>query len=153
MEVASFWGARLFLAAQQGHAAVVALLWQHGAVVDTRLRTGRTPLHTAVEGGHDDVVRVLLGARADVNCADQDGATPLLIAAAAGREAIALALLEAGADTEKMRRYGRHASDRETPLYVAAGAMQCRVRVIHFFLSIQRFGFRCSMLICEYHYD
>jgi ankyrin repeat protein len=66
----------LHLAAEAGHARLVQLFIDHGAVLDVADDFGRTPLHYA-SWNHGDVVLILLesGARTDVR--DRWGNTPL----------------------------------------------------------------------------
>jgi|AntAceMinimDraft_1070359.scaffolds.fasta_scaffold151148_1 ankyrin repeat protein len=77
------------MAAQNGHAAVAAMLLEAGARMDLGFdnNTGCTPLYIAAQLGHDGVVATLVDAGADVNEArdQQLGITPLLISAINGR--------------------------------------------------------------------
>jgi ankyrin repeat protein len=73
----------LFLAASNGHDAIVQLLMARSDVeVNTNDKDGWTPLSLAADKGHDAVVRLLL-ARGDVkvNIVDGDGQNPLSLAA------------------------------------------------------------------------
>ena len=72
----------LYVAAENGHVAVVQALLQAGANVDAARTTDFwTPLHIAAENGHVAVVKTLQGAGADTDAALTDGTTPLHIAA------------------------------------------------------------------------
>ena len=55
----------LYVAARQGHDAVVRALLDAGADKDLMKNNGGTPLHVAAAMGHDAVVRALLDAGAD----------------------------------------------------------------------------------------
>lgn len=75
---------------------MVKLLLDHGAKVDTRTKSGNTPLIRAVLGSHADVVEVLLqhGAGTQVEGADD---TALIQVEGENRDAIIAMLLAAGA--------------------------------------------------------
>ena len=49
----------LYLAAREGHEAVVRLLLEHKADVDAKDKGGKTALHLAAEKGHEAVVQLL----------------------------------------------------------------------------------------------
>lgn len=76
----------LHLAVMRGHAPLVRLLLQRGALAGAVDHTGRTPLHEAAWHGHSNVAELLLrrGASAAAACS-QTGLTPLHGAAALGR--------------------------------------------------------------------
>lgn len=84
--------------------SVVECLLAHGAAVDARDSTARTPLHYAAgTGGHStrdelSVLSKLLDAGADPNARTNAGETALHYASGAGSDAAMRVLLEAGAD-------------------------------------------------------
>ena len=91
----------LWWAAEKGHEAVVKLLLEKGADVESKDRYyGQTPLSWAAEKGHEAVVKLLLEKGADVESKDEYGRTPLWWAAEKGHEAVVKLLLEKGADVE-----------------------------------------------------
>ncbi len=104
----------LMFAARGGHAAVVALLIQQGALVEQRDGDGERALLWAAEAGQTEVVRLLLAAGA-VADSDRDpyGNTPLLKASWNGHLETARLLLDAGADPRWQSSSGW------TPLYAA----------------------------------
>ena len=59
---------------------MVGLLLQRGAEINSRTRSGTTPLHTAVLYGHVDVAEYLVEKGADINAKDKYGETPMTIA-------------------------------------------------------------------------
>jgi ankyrin repeat protein len=104
-------------AAEKGHEAVVRLLVEKGADLESRdSYDGRTPLSWAAEKGHEAVVKLLLGKGAELEAKDKYyGRTPLWRAAVNGHEAVVKLLLEKGAELKaKDEHYGR------TPLWRAA---------------------------------
>ena len=89
----------LYIAAENGHTEVVALLVKEGgAAVDQANNDGWTPLLTAADEGHTEVVALLVKeGGAAVDQAINDGATPLLFAAQKGHTASVELLLQHGA--------------------------------------------------------
>jgi ankyrin repeat protein len=107
----------LYIAAENGHLAVVRLLVaEFGADVNQAANDGATPLCIAALNGHLAVIRLLveeLGA--DVNKAVHNGTTPLHIAAKTGNlDVVRCMVKELGADINKARQ------DGVTPLMVTA---------------------------------
>jgi ankyrin repeat protein len=104
----------LNLAARWGHEAIVMLLLDKVSL-DSKDRSGRTPLLWAAITGHMGVVKLLLGQDVDVDLMDSEfGQTPLSWAAQNGHEAVIQLLLDKDADVESKDRSGR------TPLSWAA---------------------------------
>ena len=104
----------LYIAAQEGHRELAAVLLAAGAPVDAPSHNGATPLFIAVQNGHRELVAVLLAARARVNAPRNDGTTPLHIAVLKGQLDLAVQLLVAGAAVNARCENG------DTPLYIAA---------------------------------
>ncbi|KAK4239627.1 hypothetical protein C8A03DRAFT_42779 [Achaetomium macrosporum] len=96
----------LSLAAEGGHEAVVKLLLDHGAAIDTTDGHGKTPLHWAIFKAADTVVRLLLDRGAAIETADTAGLTPLICAAAYDRETVVRLLLDRGAAIETTDKSG-----------------------------------------------
>ncbi|CAM9818886.1 unnamed protein product [Ectocarpus sp. 12 AP-2014] len=90
--------APLDAAATEGHAEVMRLLVERGAVETAVDSKGRTALHFAAERGQVAAIEYLAETTADLNATDTDGHTPLLIAALRGQESAVDALCVAGAD-------------------------------------------------------
>jgi len=68
----------LLWAAKDGHEAVVRLLLDRGAVIESRDTSyGQSPLSWAAEKGHEAVVRLLLDRGADTESRSKTGKTPL----------------------------------------------------------------------------
>jgi hypothetical protein len=99
----------LHLAAEEGHADVVAVLLSQGAQANTSAQDGKTPLLAACAEGHLGVVQMLLqhveGRALDVP--DHYGDTALHLAAAEGYGEVIRALLLAGADPSMTDNKGR----------------------------------------------
>jgi ankyrin repeat protein len=88
------------LAAWNGHEAVVKVLLEKNANVETISVSGRTPLSLAALDGHEAVVKVLLEKNANIEIKDTDGRTPLSLAAWNGHEAVVKVLLDKNANIE-----------------------------------------------------
>ncbi|KRY43172.1 Ankyrin repeat domain-containing protein 50 [Trichinella spiralis] len=104
----------LLLAVEEGHADVVNVLLQCGAVVTAPALDGRTALHAASGRGSADMCRLLLQAGALVDAVDVDGRTGLYYAALAGQVSCISTLLQYNADVDVVDTQGRG------PLHVAA---------------------------------
>ncbi len=88
----------LLWAAMRGNRAIVELLLDHGAAIDSRDDAhGATPLHMGVRGGHRAVTELLLTRGADVKIRDKEGKTPLGWAVAENRRELAGLLRQHGA--------------------------------------------------------
>ncbi|KFZ16434.1 hypothetical protein V501_02227 [Pseudogymnoascus sp. VKM F-4519 (FW-2642)] len=95
-------------AAEKGHEAVVQVLLEKGAKVDTKdTEYGQTPLSWAARNGYEAVVRLLLGKGAEVDVNDGYSQTPLSFAARSGDMAVVQVLLEKGAEVDAKDQYGR----------------------------------------------
>jgi hypothetical protein len=101
-------------AANTGHEAVIKLLLEAKADIESKDLSGQTSLSRAAENGHEAVVKLLLEAKADIKSKDSRGRTPLSLAAENGHEAVVKLLLEAKADIESKDLSG------QTPLSWAA---------------------------------
>lgn len=88
----------LHCAACWGHAGVLKLLLERGALESAANSDGMCALHFAASEGHLACVEALLSAKAPVNAADGTGKTPLIWAAENGRLEAVKRLLESGAD-------------------------------------------------------
>ena len=88
-------------AVEQGHEAVVKLLLEKGAELESEDKEyGRTPLSRAAENGNEAVVKLLIEKGAEMESKDNRGWTPLFMAVYLGREAVVKLLLEKGAELE-----------------------------------------------------
>ena len=89
----------LFRAAEKGHEAVVKLLLEQGADLESRdISFRQTPLSWAAKNGHEAMVKLLLEHGANLESKDNIyGRTPLLWAVNNRREAVVKLLLEKGA--------------------------------------------------------
>ncbi|KAJ4175573.1 hypothetical protein NW767_015738 [Fusarium falciforme] len=100
-------------AAQRGYEAMVRLLLEKGAAIESKDDgsratggLGRNPLLWAAERGHEAVVRLLLEKGAAIESKDYMGWTPLSLAAKRGDEAMVRLLLEKGALIESNDSFG-----------------------------------------------
>lgn len=80
----------LWLAARNGHAALVELLRERGGDIESKDKFGLTPLAWAVENRHEPVVKLLVGWGADIRARDKSGQTPLSRANAKGMRSLLL---------------------------------------------------------------
>ena len=97
-------------ASNRKRTADVESMLAKGVDVDSKDKTGRTPLYNAAGLGHKETVEILIANGADVNTKDDSGETPLHAAAQSGMPDIAILLLDAGADVNAKTKEG------ETPL-------------------------------------
>ena len=104
----------LCIAAQEGHLKLANDLLTAGALVDTPLENGSTPLFIAVQYGHRELVALLLDAGALVNAPRNNGSTPLFIAVQEGHQELVTVLLTNGALVNAARK------DGTTPLHISA---------------------------------
>lgn len=93
-----FVGSALGSAAWHGNVAIVQLLLDHGAEVNTSREVDWTPLVAAVSGGCKEAVELLIQQGADVNLHMSDKGTALEEAAFRGSYTLASLLLDHGAD-------------------------------------------------------
>jgi len=92
----------------RGNLAVVRLLLQHGAEVNTRRENEIPALVKAAEGGHVAVVSELLGRKADPDARKLSGGnTALFSACARGHNKVVKVLLDGGASLELRDIVGR----------------------------------------------
>ncbi len=110
-------GFALFLAAKQGHSAIVGILLDGGVGTMVTDELGNTPLHVAAEGGHYSVIETLVKdcKTYGINDVNHDGWTPLHKAAHHGSLRLVKFLVEEGARIESVTK-----EDIETPLKIAA---------------------------------
>ena len=99
-------GTPLHFAAQEGNAALAAVLLYQGENPDARLSSGDTPLHFTAHFGHSDVAAYLIAAGADLNAVRGGGTTPLHFASYNGHASTVAALIAAGADVNRVRARG-----------------------------------------------
>jgi hypothetical protein len=111
----------LIVASYFGHSAVVRLLLDKGADLESKDKEGQTPLSWAARNGNGAVVKLLLDKGADLELKDRYGQTPLSWAARNRYKSVVKLLLDKGADIESKDRYGR------TPLSWAADSRRAAV--------------------------
>jgi ankyrin repeat protein len=92
----------LYMAAQQGHVALVqCLVKKLGADINQTTHDGATSLYIAAQQGHLPVVQCLVKeCGADINQANHNGATPLMAAAAHKHMVVVVWLSKHSADTQ-----------------------------------------------------
>jgi ankyrin repeat protein len=93
-------------AASMGNKALVKLLLEKGAELDSKSSNGQTPLSWAAANGHEAVVKLLLEKGAELEAKSNSGLTPLSWVAANGHKAVVKLLLEKGAELEAKSNSG-----------------------------------------------
>ena len=106
----------LVWAALRGYEAVVRLLIERDAEIDSRDSEGRTPLSWAAWFGRKAVVRLFIERDAEIDSRDNTGRTPLSCAVENGEEFVVQLLIERDAEIDSRDNEGR------TPLSWAAGS-------------------------------
>jgi ankyrin repeat protein len=104
----------LHLVAYFGVKAIVQLLLDNGANVNSNTGGRQTPLYWASKNGHVEVAQLLLEKGANINTADKGRATPLYEASKNGHIKVVKLLLKKGADVKAADIYG------STPLHWAS---------------------------------
>ena len=99
----------LTFAGVNGHVAVVRVLLEGGANIESVNGYGSTALHCAAYNGYLNVCRILLDWGAKVNPVDVWGETPLHDAASSGHLSVVKLLVERGADGRVKDNKGRTA--------------------------------------------
>jgi len=107
---------RTFMGRRQGRVAVVAFLVNHGAQVNSRTKTGITPLMDASNTGDTEALKYLVEHGAQINFADKDGRTSLSLAASQLYDDIVIYLVAHDANIDSRDGEGR------TPLMQAIAA-------------------------------
>jgi ankyrin repeat protein len=82
--------------AGNGYEAMVKLLVEKGADLESKDSDGRTPLSWAAENGYEAVVKLLVEKGADLESRDRVGRTSLSWAAGNGYETVVRQLVEKG---------------------------------------------------------
>jgi ankyrin repeat protein len=125
----------LFVAASEGHEAMVRALVRRGADPATRLTrlvrelpVPATPLHLSVLNGSEATVKALIEVGGPVNAGVEAGTpTPLHVAAAEGVEALVRLLLDAGAD-RAARETGYDGTPSDWAAWGGHGELATRLR-------------------------
>lgn len=86
-------------------------LIESGAELDSKDKSGRTPLFEAVIGNYIPSITTLLYYGADVDAKDQDDMTPLMLAVELGHRESMVALVEGNANLDLRCKSGRKAMD------------------------------------------
>jgi hypothetical protein len=97
---------RLYQAVARGDLAAVKQLVEQGARVESRDRTGMSPLAWAAQRGRTSVAAYLVTRRVNLNPQDHHGFTPLMWAAQEGHAGVVEVLLRAGANPWVRTRNG-----------------------------------------------
>jgi ankyrin repeat protein len=116
----------LMMAAEQGHAAVIAALVAGGADAKAANALGTTPLMLAAASGNPQAVTTLVENGAEIEAKEKTfGQTPLMFAASANRVEALQALIKAGADvkaTSKVNNVGNLSGAEQEFLASASGS-------------------------------
>ncbi len=107
-------GTFAYVAAQNGHANVIAALAKAGANLNAANKDGITPAYIAAQNGHANVIAALAEAKANLDAPGTDGTTPAQRAAFFGHANVIAALAEAKANLDAPDHDGK------TPAYKAA---------------------------------
>jgi ankyrin len=110
----------MHIASQGGHASILTLLLEHGALVDDQDMFGHSPLHRASLNGKVEAGQCLLDHGADIHARNNEDRTPLFVAAFHGRVEFSRMLLERGA------KINDHETRSMSPLHCAilSGSIQ-----------------------------
>lgn len=87
-------------ASSRGHTSIVQLLLENEADIESKNRSGQTPLISASKKGYELIIRLLLENGADINCKNDIGQSALMQASCRGHESTVRLLLENGADID-----------------------------------------------------
>jgi ankyrin repeat protein len=104
----------LWIASQNGSAAILSLMLEAKADPNTANTNGTTVLMLAAASGKIDAVKLLVDRGADVNAKDiTNGQTPLMFGAALGRADVVKLLASRGADTNAITKVSQIISMNE----------------------------------------
>ncbi len=116
----------LLMAADQGHATVIAALVSGGAEANAANALGTTPLMLAAASGNPQAVTILVENGAEIEAKEKTfGQTPLMFAASNNRVEAMKALIKAGADvkvTSKVNNVGNLSGQEQEFLAAASGS-------------------------------
>ena len=104
------------IAAQQGHTAMVQLLYDLGADVHRAANTGDRPIHAAAQLGHDKILLLLISLRADIDSPGMIMRPPLMSATECGHVSTVRTLITAKCDVNRTDQDGFSAAD--VPLHL-----------------------------------
>lgn len=97
-EVATKKAEELNDAVRLGSIETVQKLLEEGANVNSKVRGGWTPLHSAIQRDMEEMVQFLLGQGADSHAKKNNGATPLIVAGITGNVSLLKLFLDKGSD-------------------------------------------------------
>src|SRR5918993_134332 len=116
----------LMMAAEQGHANVIAALLTGGADAKTANLMGTTPLMLAAASGNPQAITTLVENGAEIEAREKTfGQTPLMFASATNRVDAITALIKAGADvkaTSKVNNVGNLSGAEQEFLAASSGS-------------------------------